>query len=571
MQAYPLKTVVLSSLEKVFPETDPRPEAALSRLTCLNNEPLSFQIAYRLELGEILAATTFVRITSDLPVSLYSVGYAPVLQPSDPKLNDRYRAGLFPDRLLKKRVNPKVSVKRYPTHSIHVEDDPVHLFAQSDSWRAVWITLNEEGRRASGGEHSVLVEFFSQTDGSKLGEASLTVSVIDASLPKQTLKYTNWFHCDCLCDAYGVSPFSPRFWDLFADYVKQASLHGMNMLLTPCFTPPLDTPIGEERMTVQLVGVTVTRGEYSFDFSLLERYLSIARKHGIEYFEHSHFFSQWGAEHAPKVMATVDGRYRRLFGWETVAWGSKYKAFLQAYIPALLAFLKERGLDHRFIFHVSDEPSPENHDTYRKAKAALGDLLKGYTVGDALSHYEYYEDGSVTSPIVKTNRVADFYGKAKNLWVYYTGTQCYDGLSNRKLNCSGERNRMLGIQLYMHEIKGFLHWGYNFWYDALSQGFADPNTDACIYHGANPGTGFLVYPALNGGCIPSIRQKVFYEGILDLRALCLLERLIGKGETKRFVEDYFGKVTFFTHPQSAERLLCFRALVNEKIRQSLRD
>ena len=294
MQAYPLKTVVLSSLEKVFPETDPRSEAALTRLSCLNNEPLSFQIAYRLEFGEILAATTFVRITSDLPVSLYSVGYAPVLQPSDPKLNDRYRAGLFPDRLLKKRVNPKVSVKRYPTHSIHVEDDPVHLFAQSDSWRAVWITLNEEGRRVSGGEHSVLVEFFSQTDGSKLGEASLTVSVIDASLPKQTLKYTNWFHCDCLCDAYGVSPFSPRFWDLFADYVKQASLHGMNMLLTPCFTPPLDTPIGEERMTVQLVGVTVTRGEYSFDFSLLERYLSIARKHGIEYFEHSHFFSQWG-------------------------------------------------------------------------------------------------------------------------------------------------------------------------------------------------------------------------------------------------------------------------------------
>ena len=98
---------------------------------------------------------------------------------------------------------------------------------------------------------------------------------------------------------------------------------------------------------------------------------------------------------------------------------------------------------------------------------------------------------------------------------------------------------MLGIQLYMHEIEGFLHWGYNFWYDELSQGFVDPNTDGCFFCGANPGTGYLVYPAIGGGCIPSIRQKVFYEGLNDMRALCLLEKHIGKKETKKFtLGDY---------------------------------
>lgn len=567
MCEYALKTIVLSSLERVFPEIDPPECKSAEQFSCLCNEPLSFQIAYKFDGDEIRATTVFARITTALPVSLYAVGFVPVLQSSDPNLDDKYRAGLFPDRLLEKKVNPAVGIKRYPWKEIHIEEDSVHIAARSDTWGSLWITVNEKKKKIKPGVYPVKIEFFGQAKGVKLGEATTAVKVIAAALPKQTLKVTNWFYCDCLCDAHAVEPFTPRFWELFADYVQKASLNGMNMLLTPCFTPPLDTPIGCERKTVQLVGVTCLGGEYSFDFSLLEKYIEVAQKNGIEYFEHTHLFTQWGATRAPKIMATVDGTYKRLFGWDTVAWGKKYKAFLHAYLPALLGFLKERKLDRRFIFHISDEPSPKNRKTYQKAKAAVGDLLDGYTVGDALSHYEYYREGLVTTPIVMTTEVEQFYGRTKHLWAYYTGAQCSDGLSNRKLNCSNERNRMLGIQLYMYGIEGFLHWGYNFWYDTLSQGFADPNTDASFFGGANPATSYLVYPALNGGCIQSIRQKVFYEGLNDMRALQLLEKRIGKAETRKFTEDFFGEVTFHTHPQSAERLLQFRALLNRKIEE----
>ena len=126
---------------------------------------------------------------------------------------------------------------------------------------------------------------------------------------------------------------------------------------------------------------------------------------------------------------------------------------------------------------------------------------------------------------------------------------------------------MLGVQLYMHEIEGFLHWGYNFYYDTLSQGFCDPNADASFCGGGGgPASSFLVYPAVNG-CLQSIRQKVFYEGLNDMRALKLLEKYIGKAQTKAFVEAYFGKVDFFTHAGTAENLLKFRHLLNEKIAQ----
>ena len=50
-----------------------------------------------------------------------------------------------------------------------------------------------------------------------------------------------------------------------------------------------------------------------------------------------------------------------------------------------------------------------------------------------------------------------------------------------------------------------------------------------------------------------------------MRALRLLEKYLGKQQVKAFVQEYFGEVTFFTHPKTAENLLKFRNALNEKI------
>ena len=565
MAIHEINTVVVSTMEKLFPEKAPE-DTGLRALSCLANEPLSFAVAYRLNSNQAFVVGTHVRIESELPISLYAVGYVPVLQTRDAMLDDSFRPGLFGDMLLPKKTNPKVKTIRYPWEDIYLEEDTTRLFARSDSWQSIFLTVNEEERRLRGGAYPVKLSFHSIKDDAKLGECELTVEIVDATLPKQSLLYTNWFHCDSLCDMYGVEPFSDRFYEIFCDYVKKAVKNGMNTILTPAFTPPLDTPIGEERMTVQLVGVTVERGTYSFDFSGLARFIEAAMACGIRYFEHSHLFTQWGALHAPKVMATVNGKYRRLFGWETDGAGKKYIDFLRAYLKALIPFLKERGLDRRFLYHISDEPGPKSHESYRRAKTGIADLLQGYTLCDALSHYEFYEDGTVSTPIVATHCVKDFLGRAKNLWVYYTGGLAKGGMPNRKLNTTGERNRMLGIQMYMCEAKGFLHWGYNYWYGPLSQGIINPTIDPAYFSGGSPGSAFLVYPAADGSCIESIRQKVFYDAVNDMRALIRLERLIGKRAARAFVNDYFGEVTFETHLGSAARLLEFRRLLNERIK-----
>ena len=42
------------------------------------------------------------------------------------------------------------------------------------------------------------------------------------------------------------------------------------MLLTPVFTPPLDTAVGGERRTVQLVDVKAEGNQYTFGFANLK-------------------------------------------------------------------------------------------------------------------------------------------------------------------------------------------------------------------------------------------------------------------------------------------------------------
>ena len=87
-------------------------------------------------------------------------------------------------------------------------------------------------------------------------------------------------------------------------------------MMVPLFTYPLDMEVGNDRTTTQLIEVEVKNGEYHFGFDKMKRWVDLCKKCGIEYYEMSHLFSQWGAKYAPKVMALVDGKEERIFTYE---------------------------------------------------------------------------------------------------------------------------------------------------------------------------------------------------------------------------------------------------------------
>ena len=566
-----LELKILSSLEKIFPDSA---GAETARFSAMRNEPVSFQIAYKNADGERYVQPFYTVIDTDLEISLisqYKIGYVPVAQcvniPED-EYYDRKTPGLFPDPLLPRGTNDRVENDGFWAPRFYEQDEKNQLNSYPACYQGLWFTVNESGAQIPAGEHYVTVRFLAAADGKEIGTKTVEITVTDALLPEQTLFYTSWFHNDCLADIYGVEIFSDRYFEIMESFFAEAAKTGMNMILLPAFTPPLDTPVGKERKTAQLVRISLENGEYSFDFSLMEKYMSLCLKCGIKYFEHCQLFTQWGAKAAPKIFADTPDGCKRIFGWETDSKSEEYSAFLKAYLRSLMKFLKKAGLEKNIFFHISDEPMPDNIEYYRNAKNIIKGEIGDCPSGDPLAHYEFFEDGSVQIPIISVNSLDmdKFTSSCDNFWVYYTGESLYDGYTNRIITTTGARNRIIGIQMYMAGAKGFLHWGYNYYYDVLSHGLFNPLNDPCGYGGL-PGTSFIVYPSPDGKAIVSARMKVFYEGLNDYRALKLLESKIGKEQTEKAVLDFFGEMNFHTCPDNS-KLIEFRNLLCRLINEN---
>ena len=195
-----IKTVVLSSLYKAFPEVDPE-NSERSTFSCFKNEPLSFQFGFKLALQDGTVSAPFnLVVETELPISLYTEGTVPVSQTTDTKLTENYRAGLFYDILYPKKVNPKIETKCSWWLKLNFDDDTNKLSASVDSWKFAWFTVNEDGKTLKPGNYKIKLKLYSRRSGNLLEENEVNIEVIDAKLPKQTFIHTRWFQYDCLCD-----------------------------------------------------------------------------------------------------------------------------------------------------------------------------------------------------------------------------------------------------------------------------------------------------------------------------------------------------------------------------------
>lgn len=492
-----------------------------------------------------------VTVTVDSPlrdhIRLYRVGQVPCQLPAYPAACDEdyltTRPGLFPDPL-------------FPLEDGAVE---VSGFSHTTLWLEVTIPKGWPG-----GE--VPITLTAQA-GEERAQAVFTLTVVGADLPEQKLTYTQWFYADCIASYYGVPVYSQRHWELLEAYLKMAAEGGVNMILTPVLTPALDTAVGSERPCTQLAEIEKRGDRYRFDFARLDRFVDLALACGIKKFEVSHLFTQWGAEFAPAIYVTEDGERYRAFGWDTPADSPEYRGFLSQFLPALTAYWKGRGLQDRVVFHISDEPGEAHLDSYRRAKEGAAPYLEGFPIYDALSDYRFYEKGLVDHPIPSNDHIGPFLEhRVPGLWTY---TCCAQNrkVGNRFFAMPSYRNRILGQQFYKFRIQGFLHWGYNFWYTQYSRGQIDPYQVTDAGRAFPGGDAFSVYPGPEGP-IPSLRLKVFHQGLQDLRALELLESLDGPGAAAACIQDFEG-MTFSRYPRSAQALLDTRERVNRAIAAAL--
>ena len=538
-----LRMYCASSLEKIFP--DEKPREMTDEITALQDETVSFQVAYHFDAPRYIRGK--IEINTVLPCHIRKVSLVPVNYPCHRKKDDGYlrtTPGLYPD-LLEEIIENKILLV-------------------PDQWQSIWVDLIIS-RETVAGEYPVEIQILDDKN-EILAHSEVKITVVNAVLPKLPIKHTEWFYADCLADYYKVEVFSQKHWELIANFMKSAADRKCNMILTPIFTPPLDTAVGGERTTVQLIGITVTNGNYYFDFSKLAHWIKLAGQCGFYYFELSHLFTQWGVKAAPKVMATVDGVYQRIFGWDTPALGGGYEEFLKSFLPELTEELKKLGIADRTYFHISDEPDDTMIEDYRKAKALVAPYLKGFPIIDALSDYHYYELGLVEHPVCAIDRIDTFlHNNVENLWSYYCTAQCMD-VPNRFMALPSYRNRIYGILVYLFQITGILHWGYNFYNNEVSRGAINPYRVTDCEYAVPSGDPFLVYPGPNGMPEESIRMMVQYEAMTDLCAMYLLEEMTDRQTVVAIIEEQADrKITFSNYPTDMSFCIRVRNRINVEL------
>ena len=548
-----LQMKMISSLEKCFYDDTIDSKEEKNKFIIFRNERLSFQVAYRAEsddinierwckvkLGGALAKYARVRLVSNV-LNMY-----PTFNVNPGGEFIRTEPGAYPDMIRPLIYPDAVSLPNGQTH-------------------ALWIDI-ELPKGFEAGEYDISVDIWNEDK--RLGGVAGNVCVVAADLPKQELIHTEWFYTDCIANYYHCKVFSERHWKLIGKFMRTAVKNGINMILTPVFTPELDTYIGGERSTTQLVDIElVEKGVYKFGFDKLHRWIDLALDCGFEYFEIPHFFTQWGAKAAPKIIVKVNGKSKKYFGWHTDSMGEEYERFLSQFIPSLVGEFKKRGLDKKCFYHISDEPKLEALEHYTRCKEMIQRYLGDYPIIDALSDLEFYSTGALKKPAPNTRNALDFVkAGVDGLWAYYCGGG-KGGVSDRSISMPSWRTRILGVQLYYYNIEGFLHWGYNFYNSCHSHTALDPFGYADGGYFTPAGDCFLVYPGVDGEAWESLRLNSMREAVDDTRALKLYEEKFGRSDTEALIEEYAdGELTFTEYPTDKNYLINLRERIANEIK-----
>ena len=545
-----MQSVLTDPLEKVLGEEAPREAATLDgvHVSGFLDELLSLQLAVRLDEGE-QAGERWLRLSGSAAslARVHAVRRVPVSNPAPEDADEHYLVtapGEYPDLL-----EP-------------LDGETVLLLP--GRWEALWIDVRATSE-ADAGDLDLTITL-AGAGGHALAERTALLRIHPHRLPPLEITNTHWFHADSLSTHYEVEVFSEEHWELIRTFLASAREMDVTSVLTPTWTPPLDTAEGHTRPVVQLVGIHEDSGGYALDFTRLDRWLGICRELGFTGIEIAHLFTQWGARHTPAIEVTTPEGTEQRFGWHVPATDPEYRRLLETLIPALRAHLDEHW-DGRALWHISDEPSAEHLEAYRAAKAQVEDLLEGAEVVDALSSFAFAEQGVVDTPIVATDHVGPFLEAGRTPWVYYCVSQNRD-VANRYIALPSVRSRVLGRQLFAFEAPGFLHWGFNFWWTQFALEPVDPFEDTCAGGPFFGGDAFAVYPGPDGSAWPSLRHRVLTHAMADHRALTWLAELTDRARATALIDEG-GTLTYSSFSYDEVEHLRARRAVDAEILAAL--
>ncbi|GHU34286.1 hypothetical protein FACS1894105_00800 [Clostridia bacterium] len=330
-------------------------------------------------------------------------------------------------------------------------------------------------------------------------------------LPRiSTLKTTNWYNQDNIGKAEGIELCSEKWFDMYRSTLKlMRHIRQTQLMIWMSFTDIRET----------------STGIYEFDFGKMKRVIEIALEEGIETLEFS-----------PLIKDTVDKKYYSLFyepeGRKIIVESTEGYAFLSQLLISFAKFLKENNWYNISVQHVVDEPGYNGMiGDYRALCGLVRKFLPGIPIIEALNGEEKQVlRGDLDRWVPLTSlyqeqreRYDSFKAAGDEIWVYTCCGPTGKWL-NRFLDYALLKTRLLHYGNYLFDIKGYLHWGLNF-YPRDFEGMRSVGMTSS-YVGGFLGAGDcnIIYPGVGNGPWLSRRAEMMRLGCEDFELLWIVAK-----------------------------------------------
>jgi hypothetical protein len=488
----------VDSLNQIFPDDSKATNQSRDLAPLLaRNGHASLQIAIRSETA-IASLKATVAMQSPVIAQVRRVGYVPVASnpprtPEDELV--RPAPALYPDPLF--------------------EATPFALKARRTE--AIWVTLHAPSGTQPG-EYSGKVALSSGS--AVISSQAFKVRVTKATVPAaRCLQVTNWFTLEPeqLARHFKIGEDPEAYWRLLGNIGRVMADHRQNVFLTPVVT---------------LAGVRMEGGKIGYDFVKLDRWVETFQKAGvIGTIEGGHLLDRVSGYHTATIVPAYVIEGGRVVLKQLSTDDPRAEEFLDTFLSALYAHLKERGWAERYIQHIHDEPHGQEAPIYNRYAKIIRRNLPGIPTIDAVGldqDLEFFSSvsdiwvpvlGSFDGQIDKLKAHVERGGQA---W-FYTCTAPQGRHLNRFIDYPLLKTQLLHWFNFRHNLTGFLHWGGNYWGPEpfLSvQGVINDNTTLLP-----AGDNAIVYPdPANESVLSSVRLEAMREGIEDYELLLALAK-----------------------------------------------
>jgi hypothetical protein len=394
-------------------------------------------------------------------------------------------------------------------------------------YQSVWLTISVP-ETAGAGTYSGKI-----TVKCVQGEQSLPlyVTVYPLTMPaKRHLKVTEWYNTGSFSKNHGIQEeYSDAWFAMLRKYADNMVAHRQNV-----FQVPMNT-------------IQITRSknsELEFDFTRFDQIAQVfwntKKMDYLETGELAKFEKDW---YSTKILPKGFSVKNSENGEKITLPGTEVIPFL---LPAFESHLRQKGWLRKTLFHIKDEPSVYNTQSWREMSAYIHKYAPDLKRVDAIETSFIVGDLEVACPQI--DHLGTWYEDFKKqanagteLWIYTVGIYQATSYPNKTIDMPVIDSRIMHWVNYQYDLTGYLHWGWNQWTE-------NPYQEV----GMHIGDGWHVYP-VKDGVLNSLRWEQMRNGIQDYEYLYLLEEKItalkdslGSGfvwiDPKRTGKEIAGKV-----------------------------